>query len=315
MRKKIWMFSGQGSQYYQMGMELYRAHPGFKAWMQKCNDHIQDLIGSDLCAEIYRVRENDHLPFSRTLHTHLALLAIQYSLAQTLLDEGMQPDLLLGYSAGEIVARVIAGMLTLEDALLILHQHAKLSEEKTAAGSMVAVLAPVSIFHQNSSFFQNLSVAAINFNGHFVISGGDAELAAAKIGMRSHHIIFQELPISHAFHSPLMDPIAAEMKSFLLPVKSQKPSHPVISCTSVSSNNETVPDLWDVTRQPVLFAETISKIEKDGSFDYIDLGPSGTLATFVKYNLKPPSNSRFHDILNPFGKNLQNLERIRQIHV
>src|SRR5688572_13498104 len=95
---QIWMFSGQGSQYYQMGLDLYENEPVFRDTMDRCSDRVSPAIGTSLSKLIFQARANRFEPFDRTLHTHVALFSIQFSLAQSLLHRGLRPSRILGYS-------------------------------------------------------------------------------------------------------------------------------------------------------------------------------------------------------------------------
>src|SRR5690349_3091584 len=104
MKRTVWMFSGQGSQYFRMGRDLYDTDPAFREAMSQCDRHLKVLMGESILDVIYHGSESRaSVEFDNILHTHPALFCVQYSLAQTLLRRNLKPDLLLGYSLGEFV--------------------------------------------------------------------------------------------------------------------------------------------------------------------------------------------------------------------
>lgn len=125
----VFMFPGQGSQYYQMGRELYENNPYFHQCMSQCALIIQRKLGVSLIDVLYG-EENKTAVFDRLLYSNPALLAIEYSIARTLINEGIQPDYLLGYSLGEFAASVMSGALTIEEGLSLVIDYAQLLEKK-----------------------------------------------------------------------------------------------------------------------------------------------------------------------------------------
>ncbi len=126
----VFMFSGQGSQYYHMGKELYQRHAGFKRWMDHCDEIAAPLIDASLIEVIFYAADKRQ-DFDRLLYSNPALLCFEYSLAQVLLDMDVKPDLLLGYSLGDITSSVLAGNMVLEEGIRFVVEMAKLFEAKS----------------------------------------------------------------------------------------------------------------------------------------------------------------------------------------
>ncbi len=163
LTKTVFMFSGQGSQYYSMGRDLYDNHGTFRYWMNYCAAVAKDHLGVNLIDHIFQERADKYEPFSRTLYTSPAIFMVNYSVAQTLMDEGVQPTLLLGYSLGEIVALAVSGFISLEDALDFLIRSAHLVETQTPPAGMLAILDSPDIVGKYRSEFQHTTVASLNF--------------------------------------------------------------------------------------------------------------------------------------------------------
>src|ERR1700731_3658446 len=108
MKKLVWMFAGQGAQYYQMGRELYEKEPIFREFLKKGDRLAQRLINDSLLEIIYRSRSDRFEPFRRLLYTHPAIMLFQCAMAEMLLQKGLRPDYVLGYSLGEYTSLVVS---------------------------------------------------------------------------------------------------------------------------------------------------------------------------------------------------------------
>ena len=312
MSKVIWMFSGQGSQYFGMGRDLYQSDPIFRGMMDFCDVHVQGLIGVSMIDIIHPKQQQDRsLPFDNLSHSHPALFCIQFSLAQTLLRKGLKPDLLLGYSLGEWVALTVSGALPFATTLEILIQQAALLENHTPQGAMLAVMSSPEIFTHKAAMFQGTTIGAYNFETHFVITGTRAAIERAQTQLRMSDISSHLLPVNTAFHSPCMDVIEAIYKDQTRNLILEPLTVPLVSLSQTVILKTLPTDfLWHVLRQPVRFQETISSIEKGDHFQYLDMGPSGTLATLLKSTLKPDSKSSIHPIMRPYQPTMTNLEQL-----
>lgn len=303
------MCSGQGSQYYHMGKDLYDAEPVFRGTMDSCSEILRPMIGLSLSELLYRPRADRFAAFDRTLYSGPAICCLQYAVAQLLRARGCAPDAVLGYSIGEVSAAVIAGGLTLADGLEAAVRLAELLEARIPEGGMLAVLARPEILRARPDVFAGTWVSAWNFPAHFVLSGTGHAIARVEQGLAVHQIGCQRLPVRFAFHSPLIEPIGEALMAHLARLDYRQPRMALISATLGGDRLEPSPEiLWGVLRQPVDFARTVRVIEGWGPHTYVDLGPSGTLATFVKYNLSASSESRVASTVTPFGRAVQNME-------
>jgi len=217
----------------------------------------------------------------------------------------------LGASLGEFAALVTAGSLSAEDGLRIVMGHAVAVEQYCVRGGMLAVMDAHELFEQEPALFAETWLAAIHFNRHFVVSGATSAIARAAGKLRGAGIACQRLPVDYAFHSPLVQP-AEDV--FLRLMKSATWSHPrcpVVSCAEGGTMRGPTPALLPgVTAKPIQFSRAIESIEADGPCAYVDLGPSGTLATFLKYLLPKSSGSSALRTLSAHGRELENLERV-----
>jgi bacillaene synthase trans-acting acyltransferase len=309
----IFMFSGQGSQYYHMGKELYCQNAIFRKWMSKLNDVVYQKVGVSIIDEVYNEAKSKSDNFDRLLYTHPAIFMVEYSLARVLIESGVEPDYVLGTSLGEYTSAAVAGVLPVEETLEIILMQAQLIESHCQIGSMIAVIDNFNLYHQSSTISLHSNLAAINYSSHFIIAGESVKLLRIEEHLKTKDLVFQALPVRYGFHSSNIDPIENEYKMFLSKFLFKKPNIPVISCLlSGCVTNFSANYFWNITRQPICFQKTINKLEEQGQLKYIDLGPSGTLANFVRKNLSKDSFSQAYDVLNPFGQDVKKLEKIKE---
>jgi|SRR5579872_3763810 len=313
-RRIVFMFAGQGSQYYSMGRELYERIPSFRHWLDLCSEHLKPALKLFLAEFLYRERPNRFAPFDQVLLTHPAVFCINYSMAKTLIEEGVQPNALLGYSLGELVAWTLAGTLQLEQALNMVVEMARLVEQRTPPAAMLAVLVPASLMETHPEVFRGATLACVNYAANFVVTGSQADLAATEKAVKHLGVPCQMLPITRGFHSPLIDPAEAPFVELASRLNLRPEQVPVFS--SMLGRQASLTDIdsryfWNVIRQRVTFWETVRLMESQSPAVYIDVGPSGTLASFIRQILGPESVSSAHPLMTPFGKELERIQKLR----
>lgn len=312
MRKPIvFMFSGQGSQYYQMGRELYEKYPLFRTWLLKGDRCVQEIAGFSVLEHLYAPDQPKGVPFTRTLLTHPAIFLVEYSLAQTLQAAGVEPDYVLGASMGSFAALAVAEVLTFEQALQAVIEQARCLETYCPPGGMLAILESPALFDQTPWLQQQSVLAGTNFDRHFVISASQEKLPDLEQALKQLAITTAVLPVSYAFHSPLIDAARQVYCNFLQTLSYSPPQIPLICCT-YATGLANIPEhyLWTIIREPIQFQRTIAMMEAKQAWTYIDLGPSGTLATFVKYNLPFQPASDIASIMTLFGQDMSNMEKL-----
>jgi bacillaene synthase trans-acting acyltransferase len=306
----VFMFSGQGSQYFHMGKALYENNAAFRGWMQRLDETARAASGTSVVEALYAEARQKGEPFDRTLLTHPAIFMVEYSLAQCLMDAGVWPDLVLGASVGSFAAAAVAGFLEAEDALKAVIRQAVALEEGSEPGGMIAILADPALFGEE--FLRGRSeLAGVNFASHFVISARQAELAEIESTLKKRNVTYQRLPVEFPFHSQWMDEAKAPFASFMQSVQCRQGRLP-LACSDRTEVLSTLSDgfFWDVVRNPIRFREMTARLEQEGARRYIDVGPAGTLATFLKYGLPATTQSTIHSILTPFGLDQKNLAAV-----
>ncbi|MEM7396296.1 MAG: acyltransferase domain-containing protein, partial [Verrucomicrobiota bacterium] len=284
-----------------MASDLYEEDPVFRRTLEDCSEVLAPVIGASLCNLIYDSTVDRSHPFDHTPYTHPAICAVQFALARSLEARGFEPDFVMGYSVGEIAAHMVSGALTMEDGLKAAADQARRLEDRTPVGGMVAILESAELFDRRPELFQGMEVAGWNFDKHFAVSGDAASVARLEAGLKESGTMHQTLPVNRAFHSIHMEPIRTDYLTALSQLNISPPSVRIVSPTEGGFLDATPPDFfWTVLRQPVHFQKTMVWLEESGPYHYVDLGPAGTLSTFVKYCLPKSSISEQHSIVTPF---------------
>ena len=306
----VFLYPGQGSQYFGMCRELYEYGGAFRECLDCCSGLAAPYLREPLPKIIYGSRPSQ--PFRETVSATAAILAVQWSLTQLLMTEGLTPMAVAGYSLGEFVAASVAGMIALDEAFRLALEMAVLLGETCRPGGMIGILGTPDLMEKNPAEFAGCELAAWNAPGHCTIAGPAAGISRAHGFLRSQEILCEKLDVEYAYHSQgidcLRDAYAARMEG----VRLRAPHVPFLSCSKTSSwNGRAAGHFWEVIRQPVRFRQTIESLESQGAYLYLDLGPRGTLANLTKMNLKLGSRSRAVPSITPFGSSGRALERLR----
>ena len=200
------LFSGQGAQYPGMSRQLYETLPVFRAAMQRCDELLRPHLDRSLLSVLYP-KAAEGTPLDDTTYTQPALFALEYALAEVWRSWGIAPSAVLGHSVGEYVASTVAGVLSLEDALSLIARRAQLMGDLPRDGAMAAVFAPEAEVAVAIAPHPELAIAAVNGPDNTVISGATAAVAQISAALRARGTRVQGLTVSHAFHSPLMEPV------------------------------------------------------------------------------------------------------------
>lgn len=311
MKRKIaFMFSGQGSQYYQMGRGLYEQNPTFRAWMDRMDSLARDSLGASVVAALYGPNGKGE-PFVDIRLTHPAIFMVEFALAKTVIEVGVEPDCTLGASLGTFAALAIAGCWPMEDALASVIRQARLIERHCPKGGMIAVLGEPALYDA-SPFLQARSViAGRNFASHFVLSAPESNLASIEHFLERAAVTSQRVPVQYPFHAPWIDPMRAALIEACGAGNIRLSGTPVYCCAS-GGMLDRMPDdyFWQVARKEIAFTQVISKMEQSGPFDYFDLSPSGTLSTFLKYLLPAQTGSRHFSAILPFSRETEFLTSV-----
>ncbi len=308
--KIVFLFSGQGSHYRGMGRALYAKNPVFAKSLQKSDVLVQEHLGRPLIKALYET--DNKTPFDDLLTTHPAIVAIELAMLAVLEDKGITPDHVLGNSLGEFAAGVACGIWTQQSALEAAIAQALAIVQSGTEGGMLALIDIDDDKLKTIINNYDLSLASKNFPGHFTVSGTTDRLDALEHELKATTIPYLRLPVTYPFHSPLLAPAKAGFSyySYTAPPLNT-PTKAFISGVYARSMQQ-IPDdyFWTVVSESAHFIDLIAYMEAKAPCLYLDLGPSGTSATFAKYNLSKHSTSVTQAIMTPFGREDKQLEKL-----
>ncbi len=310
-RSLVFMFSGQGSQYYQMGRTFYDNNAKFRSVLLRLNNVATPLLGRSIIDVLYDDRRQKDEAFNDIKLTSVAIFIVEYALARTLIDDGFNPDILLASSMGTYAAAATAGALDPEAIIECLVKLATIYETRCRKGGMIAVLGSRNLHRDVPVLHDHADLAAANFDAHFVISTSEEYLDEISAVLLNEDVTFQRVAVSYPFHSRWIDNVKEAALEVLGTLHYRRPSVPIVCCARTAALDAVTPEcIWNTVRKPIEFERTIVELERRGSHDYVDVGPAGTLVTFLKYALPPTSASRKYPLLSPFGRELENYKKL-----
>ncbi|WP_019509582.1 type I polyketide synthase [Pleurocapsa sp. PCC 7319] len=306
-KKIAFLFTGQGSQYQGMGYQLYQTQPTFKKTINRCGEIIKPYLDISLLDILYSPAEIEKRStmIDQTKYAQPAIFAVEYALARLWQSWGIEPSVVIGHSLGEYVAATIAEVFTLEDALKLVIARGHLIQQLPSGGAMVSVLASESRVQQAISrrtvavpitpYVPEVSIAAIN-GISTVISGEEAAIKAVVMDLETEGIKTKKLNVSHAFHSPLMQPMLAEFKQVAQTINYAPPKLNLISnLTGKLATTEVVtPEYWcRHILQPVRFAQGINTLTQQKYQIFLEIGSKPILLGMAHSFLttQAPTNS------------------------
>ena len=292
-RPIAFMFPGQGSQYIDMGRELYETEPTFRQQVDRCADLAQPLLKLDLRSLIYPHPKDADIAaekLKQTAITQPALFTIEYALAQLWMSWGISPQVMLGHSIGEYVAACLAGVFSLADALMLVVLRGQLMQQ-LPAGAMLAVFLPA--VEVKALLDDTVTLAAVNAPSLSVVSGTCEAIAALAAKLTDQNIGCRCLHTSHAFHSAMMEPILEPFVAAVKQVKLHSPQIPFISNltgTWITAEVATDPYYWaQHLRHTVQFSAGMTELLQQPNRILLEVGPGRTLCTFARQHSQQAS--------------------------
>lgn len=283
------LFSGQGTQTVNMGLELYLQQEVFRREVDFCSQILQPELGLELTSLLYPQGDTGAAAaqLTQTAFAQPALFVVEYALSQLWISLGIKPEAALGHSLGEYVAACLAGVFSLEDALLLVALRGRLMQEMPQ-GKMLAVALPeaeVATLIGGISGGECLSLAAVNAPSQCVVSGPGEAISALQDRCSQAAITCRLLSNSHAFHSSMMEPILDKIKDHVGKIQLSPPQLSYISNvtgTWITAEQACSPEYWAVhLRSCVRFADGLQRLA-EGRYSLLEVGPGETLRKLVR---------------------------------
>ncbi len=281
--KVAFLFPGGGAQHSNMGLELYRELPTFRAAVDQCLELLETEYDLSLKAVLYPPGSQESKPITDPLHAITLLFTIEYATARLWQSWGIQPSQLLGHSLGEYTAACLAGVFSLKDALGIVTCRGKLFQ-KLPKGAMLSVA--LSERELSPYLSEQLDVAVVNKPDNCVLSGSEDAIEKVQQQLEALDIQCSRLHIDVAAHSHMVEAIMNEFEVYLNTIEYRPPQFPILSNSSGKwADPEAIcqPAYWlRHLRQPVRFSDGLAHLLKQERVILLETGPGQSLSTFAR---------------------------------
>ncbi len=278
------VFSGNGSQWFGMGRELWQSEPVFADWVNRTDSLLRPLLGWSVADAMRGDAPADS--FDKTEIAQPALFALQIGIVEWLRASGVNAEASLGHSVGEVAAAYAAGILSLEQACLVIARRSQAQGRTAGKGKMAAVgLALEQAETVIAPYGASLTIASVNSPTSVTLAGEETALRRLGESLAARGVFHRLLPLNYAFHSSAMDPIKGELLDRLDGLAPARASSRFISTVTGDELAGTALGAgywWENIRHPVQFAAAVGKLIDEGIDFFLEIGPHPILSTYVR---------------------------------
>jgi acyl transferase domain-containing protein/acyl-CoA synthetase (AMP-forming)/AMP-acid ligase II/acyl carrier protein len=286
--KLVFVFPGQGGQWFSMGQDLLVQEPVFRQSLERCDRAMREYVDWSLLDQLQASKTESRLNEIDVVQP--VLCAIQISLVALWRSWGVEPDAVIGHSMGEVAAAHVAGVLSLEDALKVICRRSRLLKRTSGQGSMAALeLSLVEAQEVLAGFEDRLSIAASNSPASTVVSGDPSAIEELIGKLQGQGIFCRQVKVDVASHSPQMEPLREELLQALQGLLPERAAVPMCSTvTGVFGEEQSLDANYWVRnlREPVLFSLGVQRLLESGHHLFVEISPHPILLSAIQQSLQ-----------------------------
>lgn len=310
--KKVFLFNGQGAQYYHMGQKLYERNENFRIHMDMLDKETNSILGYSILEIIMDKNKKINMPFDDLVDSNLGIFFIQYSLCRLVLEMGIVPDALVGASFGELACLAIANVISVNESIKVIISQSGFLQSNNGLGYSLSVSNdPKETFLNTGSYL----VGGVFSKGNYLA------ITKEKMGIETllnineaKEIKVRQSLVQLPFHSEYidmlrqgyMDRLSKQAFNFL------QPKYKIFSAGTAGELKEfSKENFWLMIRNPISFKQTIEHVENDQDNIFIDFGPTSILANATQDTLDSSSRSKVFSLMGPFINTEKNLDGLK----
>ncbi|MCA9008272.1 MAG: thioester reductase domain-containing protein [Planctomycetaceae bacterium] len=315
----VFVFTGQGSQWWGMGQQLLQREPVFRQTVEKIDALFQQFSGWSIVHEMQKSETESRI--DQTAIAQPAICALQIALVELWKSWGVVPTRVVGHSVGEVAAAYCAGALTLEDTVKVIYHRSRLQDTTAGHGRMLAAgITPREARQLIGEHGDRVHITAIN-SPELVTLGGDTEpLERIAVQLEHDNRFMRWLKVNYAFHTHQMEPIREPLLASLASIRPQAATIPFVS--TVTGNvcpGEKLDAMywWHNVRRPVLFAPAITQSIQAGATTFIEVGAHPSMQSSLTACLAAQNVTGhvFHSLSRKTDESLHLLSNLAQLHL